>query len=212
MIQKVIPTIFAPSVEIYKKKLDLLSFSKSLHLDVCDGCFVNTKTFSLKYCSQKDFKNNLVQVHLMVKSPLDYLEDCIRLNIDMVLIHREIFFDFDEFLKVKFEFENSGIKVALVLNPETKIEDSLPYIAQVSDVMIMSVIPGAERQSFIEEVLDKVRQLKLVKPGIVIQIDGGVNLETGKRSLKAGVNTLSVGSFISSSKTPKKHFTQLMKL
>lgn len=212
MIQKISPTIFATSIDIYKKKLELLNFSKVIHLDICDGHFVKTKTINLKNCSDSDFLDHEVEVHLMVEKPLNYLEDCVRLNISRVFIHREIFLDIDDFIEVKNSFKKQGINVALVLNPETQVEDALPFIGQVSQIMIMSVIPGAEGQSFMEHVLDKVRQIRVLKEDILIQIDGGINLETGALSLERGVDILSVGSFISSSQSPKKNFDSLSNL
>lgn len=212
MIQKISPTIFATSIDIYKKKLELLNFSKVIHLDICDGHFVKTKTINLKNCSDSDFLDHEVEVHLMVEKPLNYLEDCVRLSISRVFIHKEIFFDIDTFIEVKNSFEKQGINVALVLNPETQVEDALPFIGQVNHIMLMSVIPGAEGQIFMEHVLDKVRQIRVLKEDILIQIDGGINLETGALSLERGVDILSVGSFISSSKNPKKNFDSLSNL
>lgn len=212
MKQIISPTIFATTIDIYKKKLDLLHFSKVIHLDICDGHFVKTKTISLSDCTTSDFRNHEVEVHLMVERPLNYLEDCVRLTISRVFIHKEIFFDINTFIEVKNSFEKQGINVALVLNPETQVEDALPFIGQVSQIMIMSVIPGAEGQSFMEHVLDKVRQIRVLKEDILIQIDGGINLETGALSLERGVDILSVGSFISSSQSPKKNFDSLSNL
>ena len=209
MKQLISPTIFATSSEMYKEKLKILNFSKVIHLDICDGHFVKTKTIKLKNCSDSDFLDHDVEVHLMVEKPLDYLDDCVRLNISRVFIHREIFLDIDDFIEVKNSFEKQGIEVALVLNPETRVGDALPFIGQVSQIMIMSVIPGAEGQSFMEHVLDKVRQIRVLKEDIIIQIDGGINLETGALSLQRGVDILSVGSFISSSENPKKNFDSL---
>ncbi len=212
MKQLISPTIFATSIDIYKKKLELLNFSKVIHLDICDGHFVKTKTINLKNSTDSDFLDHDVEVHLMVEKPLDYLDDCIRLGVFKVFIHREIFFEIGDFIEVKNSFEKKGIEVALVLNPETQVENALPFIGQVNHIMLMSVIPGAEGQSFMEHVLDKVRQIRVLKEDILIQIDGGINLETGKLSLDAGIDVLSVGSFISSSQSPKKNFDSLSNL
>lgn len=209
MKQLISPTIFATSINMYKKKLELLNFSKVIHLDICDGHFVKTKTINLKNCSDFDFLDHDVEVHLMVEKPLDYLDDCVRLGVFKVFIHREIFFEIDDFIEVKNSFEKQGIEVALVLNPETQVENALPFIGQISCVMLMSVIPGAEGQIFMEHVLEKVRQIRVLKENILIQIDGGINLETGALSLERGVDILSVGSFISSSKNPEKHYSLL---
>ena len=148
----------------------------------------------------------------MVQKPLDFLSDCHTLHVKRVFIHREIFDSIEDFLEVKKQFSNVHIEVALVCNPETKVEDSLIFLSEVNHVLLMSVVPGAEGQSFIFDVLNKIRQIKVLLPEMKIQIDGGITLETGEISLKKGIDTLSVGSFISSSKTPKKNYNLLLKL
>ena len=92
--------------------------------------------------------------------------------------------------------KNAGILVGLALNPETDVQTIMPFVDQLDYVLIMSVHPGFGGQSFIPEVLDKVRFLRENFPDLEIQIDGGINAETSKEAVQAGVTNLVAGSFI----------------
>jgi ribulose-phosphate 3-epimerase len=212
MIQRIVPTIFAENIETLKKKFSLLYFSPLIHLDICDSKFVKTQTIYLRDCLTFKNKNQKIEVHLMVNNPLLYLNDCVKLGVIRVFIQREIFSSIEDFDEIKKQYNHKNIEVALVLNPETQVEDALMFLSRVRHTMIMSVVPGAEGQIFISNVLEKVRNIRIVLPEMTLQIDGGINFETGDLSLKSGVDVLSVGSFISSSKTPKKNYDKLMKL
>ncbi len=212
MKRKVVPTIFATNLDILKKKFEILSFADLIHLDICDGNFVETKTINI--LDSLNYKNRKqdIEVHLMVKQPIKYLDDCSKLKVIRVFVHVELFKDLDSFISLKKEFNKKNIEVALVVNPETQVGDFIFLLSQVNEAMLMSVYPGAEGQKFIGEVLDKAYKIKKYLPNLILQIDGGINLDSGRESLSFGIDRLAVGSFISSSQNPKKNFDLLQDL
>ena len=213
MKKDIIPTVFALDKKIFLKKINLLSnFSKIIHIDFCDGKFVKTKTVSLKQCVEiKNFSNNIhFQIHLMAQEPLKYLEEILNFKIQKVFFHYEISKDKNNLLKIKKEFEKNNLKVGLVINPETKIDEIIPILSNFNYLMIMSVIPGAEGQEFDIKVLKKVKQLKTIYPNLYIQVDGGIKLEETKLLLENNCDGFCVGSFISSAQNPKKNYNNLL--
>lgn len=210
----VVPTIFSLDVGTFKKKVDILKhFSSYVHIDVCDGEFVSTKTVSLVKCADVFSSSKLsCEVHLMVENPLNYLEILKKYSPKLVYVQVEIFSSVDELEKIISEFSKIGSKIGLVFNPKTFVEEYVAYLSVVDTVMLMSVYPGAEGQRFDEKVLRKVRELKLLKPTMVVQIDGGISSDTGVQALQAGVDRLAVGSYITSSNSPKENFLSLRAL
>ena len=213
-MNQIIPTIFAKDKKTFLDKLNILSkFSKCLHLDICDGKFVKTKTLNLDQMGEVlNFKKINFQVHLMVEEPLNYLDYLIKLNVFEIFVHYEIFNSFEEFEILKRKFNQRNIQVNLVVNPLTDIGEIISYLSQVNTVMLMSVEPGAEGQKFIEKTFERIRQLKLLNSSLIIQVDGGVDEGVSRELFSFGANNLCVGSYISSSKTPRANFSKLQTL
>lgn len=214
-MKDIIPTIFALDNQTFKKKLDILNkFSKTLHIDLCDGKFVKTKTVSLKDCKdiKKYTKNINFQIHLMVQDPLSYIQDIKQLGIQKVFFHFEIKSNSQDLLEIKKKFEKNNLQVGLVINPSTKVDDIIPIISNFKYLMIMSVVPGAEGQEFDYLSLKKVKQLKKIYPKLYIQVDGGIKEEETKFLLENGCDGFCVGSHISSSENPQKNYNNLLSI
>lgn len=210
----VVPTVFSLDSNTFKRKVEMLkSFCTYVHIDVCDGKFVPTKTFLLS--SQIDFfhaSSMNCEVHLMVEKPLEYLDLLRKYSAKIIYLHVEILSSREELEYFISSFSKIGAKVGLVFNPKTSVDDYLHFLSLVDNVMLMSVIPGAEGQKFDSKVLSKVRDIKILKPSMVVQIDGGISVETGKLALESGVDRLAVGSFITSSENPQEHYEILVDL
>ncbi|MEG2620722.1 MAG: ribulose-phosphate 3-epimerase [Bacilli bacterium] len=167
-----------------------------LHVDVMDGIFVDNKKFP--YEVVKDVKlisKKKLDIHLMVN---DYslIYQYALLKPEYLTFHVEIINDYTLIDYVK----SQGIKVGLAINPDTKIEKILPYIDDVDMILFMSVDPGQAGQSFDYNVLDKISRVKEVAPaGLVISVDGGINVKTKELCEKAGCNMVVSGSFITNS-------------
>ena len=107
------------------------------------------------------------------------------------------------------EFRSRNYEIILVLNPDTDVSVIDNFANQIDGVMLMSVYPGAEGQSFIENTIDRVKSIREKYPQMEISIDGGINSDTIAKVFLAGANTFCVGSYISSSSTPKENWEKL---
>ncbi len=168
----------------------------SIHLDVMDGHFVDNLTMgpvvvaSLRSHSRLPFHS-----HLMIDNPLAYVERFAQAGSDLIVFHVEAD---DDPLEVIRAIEAAGRRPGIALNPETPAAEVLPYLERVEMVLAMTVHPGWGGQSFIHDVLPKVRALRdeIVGRGLSIEIgvDGGVKTETIGAAWHAGGSVLVVGS------------------
>lgn len=200
-MKKKVAVSFLSSKKI-KDDLIELEFTNAdyIHVDVMDGKFVKGKFDPYKKLKRlyKVMKKRL-DVHLMVKKPKKYIERYVNLNTEYISIHSEI-----DNLKENIDLIKSyGIKVGLVLNPDTDPDIIKNYIDDIDLVLVMSVYPGLGGQKFIEESTKKVTKLKrLIKDkNIVLEIDGGINNDTIS---KVHTDIVVSGSFILNSEDYQK--------
>ena len=162
------------------------------HIDVMDGKFVENKTFSpetvraLKLSVPKD-------LHLMVEHPEDVWEEYVDENTERVAFHIEACKDP---LPLIGKIQDKGLKVGLVLNPETGVSALEPYLSHIDFVLIMFVHPGASGQKFIPDVIDHLRALRGIGPDIEIEVDGGVDEKTAPLLVEAGADILVSSSYV----------------
>ncbi len=167
-----------------------------IHLDVMDGHFVPNLTFGHDLIkSIKNKSNKKLDVHLMIENPTKYIEDYIKLDLELITIHFEIDEDIDGLIKL---IKKNNIKVGLAIKPETKIEQIIDYLPKVDVVVVMSVHPGFGGQTYIESSTQKIKQLNQLKImyNFLIEVDGGVNGNTFKEIKKAGADILVAGSYL----------------
>ena len=179
------------------KKLDN-SLADYIHVDIMDGKFVENKTWTFSEIKKITSYSKLpLDVHLMVENPKKYIEDYAMLNTDTITFHYEAVKDIDEMIEY---VKNYGLKVGLAINPETDASVLFPYINKIDEIIVMSVHPGKSGQSFIYESLDKIKALreKIDELGAhtLINVDGGINDETGLLCKEAGVDMMVSASFI----------------
>jgi len=166
-----------------------------LHLDVMDGHFVPNLTFGPFIVEAIRRLTKLpLDCHLMIEDPLTYGPQFASAGADIVTFHIEVA---PEPLPVFDAIEAHGAKAGLVVNPDTDVRLLAPFLDRCEMVLIMSVFPGFAGQSFIPEVLDKVRLLR-GEFGFKrdIQIDGGVSPKTAAACVEAGANVLVAGSAV----------------
>ena len=166
-----------------------------LHIDVMDGHFVPNITFGppIVRCIRRVTKLFL-DVHLMIEHPLRYVEPFVESGAELISFQIE---SKDAPEEVIAEVRRLGVKVGLVVNPPTPVERIFPFLEDVDMVLVMSVNPGFGGQEFIPDVLPKVEELRRrMGEDFWLQIDGGINRETAKLAVSAGVNILVAGSAI----------------
>ena len=169
-----------------------------IHVDVMDGHFVPNLTIGppvikalKKNCSIK------FDVHLMISPVHKYIDAYSEAGADIITIHPEATDDLSASIS---KIKNLKKKVGVSLNPESKVSLIKDYLDQVDLVLIMSVNPGFGGQKFMPEVLDKIKELKIIqenqKIDFDIEIDGGINFENSKEAIEAGANILVSGTTI----------------
>lgn len=171
-----------------------------LHLDVMDGSFVDNISFGPDICAaiRKSVPETAyLDAHLMIDAPDHYLPRFVKAGMNMVTIHveREGHIDLHATLAA---IRAAGIHAGLAVNPATPVEKVLPYLEELDMVLVMSVVPGFGGQSFMAEVLDKVRVLAAQRQErglkFLIQMDGGIGAAQAPLCREAGADCLVAGS------------------
>ena len=169
-----------------------------IHVDVMDGHFVPNITIGpLIVEAIRPITKLPLDVHLMIEDPDRYIEAFANAGADYITVHVEACRHLHRTLHL---IKSLGVKAGVVLNPATPVNTIQHVIKEIDMVLLMSVNPGFGGQSFIGEVLPKIREVKSLaeqyNPGLEIEIDGGVNEETAKLCIEAGANVLVAGSAI----------------
>ncbi|MGQ4664576.1 ribulose-phosphate 3-epimerase [Metabacillus halosaccharovorans] len=169
-----------------------------IHVDVMDGHFVPNITIGpLIVEAIRPVTKLPLDVHLMIEKPDQYIGEFAKAGADIITVHVEACTHLHRTLQL---IKSEGVKSGVVLNPHTPIESIVHVLEDVDMVLFMTVNPGFGGQTFIPQVLPKIKQLanivKEKKLSIDIEVDGGVNEETAKLCVEAGANVLVAGSFI----------------
>ena len=182
-----------------------------VHLDIMDGHFVPNISFGpgISACVGKGTKLPL-DCHLMIENPENYVGEFAKAGASIISVHAETTNHLDRLLH---QIAELGVKPAVAINPATPLE-SIKYVLDIVDmVLIMSVNPGFGGQSLIPYCLDKIRELRQMKPELNIQIDGGVKLDNILACKEAGANIFVVGSAIFGKPDPEavcREFVELV--
>lgn len=169
-----------------------------LHLDVMDGNFVPNITFGPPVIKALRMVSNLpFDVHLMIDKPERYIEDFVNAGADILTVHAEATTHLHRTIQA---IKSMGIKAGVSLNPSTSL-NVLDYVLEDLDlVLIMTVNPGFGGQSFISAMEDKIRTLRKIVDeknlDIILEIDGGVNLDNAKHLKELGVDLIVAGSAV----------------
>ena len=165
-----------------------------LHIDVMDGSFVPSISFGMPVI--KSIRKNtglLFDVHLMIDEPDRYLEDFKAAGADLITIHVEAC---RHLHRTVSHIREMGLKAGVALNPATPLESIKLILKDVDMVLIMSVNPGFGGQKFIPFTLDKIRELRRMKPELDIEVDGGINANNISVLLEAGANVIVAGTAV----------------
>lgn len=177
------------------------SAAKWLHFDVMDGHFVPNLTFGPDILKgYKKLTDLYLDAHLMVTNPTYFADVFMKAGADHITYHYEAFEDKQEMLNLAKHIKECGKTVGLSIKPKTDISVLKDYLFDYDLFLIMSVEPGFGGQAFIESSLERISTLRswLNEKGLTthIQVDGGINQETGKLVKEAGADVLVAGSYI----------------
>lgn len=184
-----------------------------LHFDVMDGHFVKNISFGSYILSCiKDTSKLINDVHLMIDNPKFYYQDFINAGADIITFHYEAV-DKNEVIPLIREIKSKGIKVGLSIKPATRVDLIKDFLKELDLVLVMSVEPGFGGQKFIENSLNKIKELddlrKSLNLNFLIEVDGGVNDLTSKKIINSNADILVSGSYIFKSKSRKESIMKI---
>lgn len=184
------------------------------HIDIMDGVFVPNMSFGFPVIKAiKKHANKPLDVHLMIVNPDNYISQFADAGADLLTVHYEACSHLHRTVQA---IRAAGMKAGIALNPHTNVSQLENVINDIDMVLIMSVNPGFGGQKFIPNAINKVAEVSTLiaknNADVLIEVDGGVNLETGKQLIEAGADVLVAGSFVFNSDNPSKTIAALKSL
>ena len=210
------PSLLSCDFANMQRDVEMINESQAdwFHLDVMDGVFVPNISFGFPIIEAvKKHAKKPLDVHIMIQNPDSYINTFKDLGVDILTVHYEACTHLHRTIQA---IKQTGMKAGVALNPHTPVTFLNDIISELDLVLIMSVNPGFGGQKFIPNALNKVAELRKIanikNPKLIIEVDGGVNLETGKELVLAGADALVAGSFVFNSPNPSKTISDLKTL
>ncbi len=216
MRPKIAPSVLSANFNNLEQDVRMINESNAefIHCDVMDGVFVPNISFGIPVIEHiKKVAKKPLDVHLMIVNPDKYITAFAKAGASWLTVHYETCPHLHRTIN---GIKENGMKASVCLNPHTPVAVLTDIITELDMVLLMSVNPGFGGQQFIFNTYKKVRQLKTLirenNPDCLIEVDGGVNYETGKQLIESGADVLVAGSFVFSSENPKETIWQLSQL
>ena len=207
MSRIIAPSILSADFNHLGNDIEMINRSEAgfIHFDVMDGVFVPNISFGIPVIEHVNkIAQKPMDVHLMIVNPDALIGLFIKAGASIITVHYEACTHLHRTIQL---IKSQGVKASVCLNPHTPVAFLEDIITELDMVLLMSVNPGFGGQVFIENTYKKVRQLKALieknNPDCLIEVDGGVNYETGKKLFDSGADILVAGSFVFNSSNPE---------
>lgn len=210
------PSVLSCDFANIQRDVEMINASEAdwFHVDVMDGVFVPNISFGFPVIQAiKKHATKPLDVHLMINNPDKYIQDFKDVGADILTVHYEACPHLHRTIQA---IKAAGMKAGVALNPHTPVDFLQDVVQELDLILIMSVNPGFGGQKFIQNAVLKVEQAKnlihMKGSHALVEVDGGVNLETGKELVKAGADALVAGSFVFNSADPSQTIKNLKDL
>lgn len=212
---RIAPSVLSADFSDLKGQVQMVErYASRFHFDVMDGHFVPNITFgpvvleALRRCTKLP-----IEADLMIEHPGRYIDDFARAGADIITVHVEA----DRHIhRTVGRIRDLGKKAGVSVNPATPVSAVEYILHEVDQVLVMTVNPGFGGQRFIESMLPKIKALKQFlkerKSVVEIEVDGGINIDSGRRCIAAGADMLVAGSYIYCSKNPVAAIRELSRI
>ncbi len=203
---EIVPTVLAATAKEYGPMLERAeSLSRRVHVDVTDGVFAQGKTVGIGQVHAG--RETVIDLHLMVKHPEEYLETAMSLHPGLITFHAEADGDV---LGCVAKVQAAGIKAGVAVLPATEIEHVRALVTKADHVLVFTGNLGYNGGEFQRDQLHKIAQIHAIHPEAEVSVDGGINAETASLAVRAGVNVLYAGSYLQTASKPKQAFQELV--
>ena len=203
---RIIPAIFTDDAHDFRRMLAASEeFAPEVHIDVTDGVFAGRR--SVPVASLMEAKPAIpVELHLMVKEPLDALDQLRGTSVKRIIVHWETLGEIGPALSL---LRRQEFVPGLAVNPDTAIDTVSPWLAELNQVLVMGVAPGERGGALVVEVPHKIRTLRMIWPNGTISADGGMNAETIPEVARGGADRIIVATAIWQSADPRSAYQAL---
>ena len=205
---KIAPSILSADFSRLGEDIESVSAAEFIHIDVMDGCFVPNISIGIPVVkSIRKVTAQIFDVHLMIVEPQKYVKQFCMAGADIVTVHVEASSEENIIAALKL-IRECGKKAGLSVKPRTPAKALIPFLDYVDMILVMTVEPGFGGQKFMADMLPKICEIKQLtsKP---IEVDGGVDFETGKLCIEAGAEILVAGSFVFKSENRNETINKL---
>ena len=216
MKYSIAPSILAADFNHLGEAIEMINRSDAsyVHCDVMDGVFVPNISFGIPIVKAVEkIASKPLDVHLMIVNPDNLIDAFVDAGAAIVTVHYETC---PHLHRTVQHIKSRGAKASVCINPHTPVAFLKDILPELDMVLLMSVNPGFGGQKFIEHTYNKLKQLRelidRVNPSCLIEVDGGVNYETGKKLFDLGANVLVAGSFVFGSDQPENTIAKLLAL
>ncbi|MGL4227612.1 MAG: ribulose-phosphate 3-epimerase [Tannerellaceae bacterium] len=216
MSHMIAPSLLSADFLDLRKDIEMINNSSAdwLHLDIMDGVFVPNISFGFPVLEAlKGVCTKPLDVHLMIVEPQKFIKEIAAVGAYMMNVHYEAC---THLHRTVTAIKEAGMKAGVTLNPHTPVSVLEDILEEVDMVLLMSVNPGYGGQKFIPHTIEKVAKLKKMiqerNLDVLIQVDGGVNLQTAKPLIDAGADVLVAGSFVFNAADPIETIKELKAL